>query len=246
MFRLSVVTVCYNPPLINLENTISSVIDNILSTGNFARLEYVIIDGGSTNGALEIINNIKGSNPSLSIKVVSEPDSGIYDAMNKGIIHSEADWLIFMNVGDSFVKSTILKNSIPLLDDNKTVVYGDMINRDMLVKAHAETFLHKGIIMACHQSMFFNKKLLGRELNYDLKYSIYADYELIVRILQCFEGSMFYLDSPIAIYEGGGISDKVSTKKRLDKYCILYKYYGVEGVVRGIIHSLVSKFYRNR
>lgn len=246
MFRISVVTVCYNPPLINLENTIYSVIDNILSTGNFARLEYVIIDGGSKNGALEVINKAKNNNPDLFIKVVSEPDSGIYDAMNKGIVHSEADWVIFMNVGDSFVKSTILKNTIPQLDDNKTVVYGDMINRDMLVKAHAEIFLHKGIIMACHQSMFFNKKLLGHELNYDLKYSIYADYELIVRILQHFDCSMLYLNNPIAIYEGGGISDKVSTKKRLDKYCILYKYYGVKGVVRGLIHSLVSKFSRNR
>jgi hypothetical protein len=96
-----------------------------------------------------------------------------------------------------------------------------------------------GIIMANHQSMFFNKELLGEELIYSLDYPIYGDYELVNRIYLKFGKKTFkYIEKPVAIYEGGGVSSFVSLQKRRDKYKILLKAYGLFSVLKGLFFRL--------
>ncbi|WP_429204089.1 glycosyltransferase [Aeromonas veronii] len=244
----SIVTVCFNPPIDGLNGTIRSVLNNIASLGD-VRSEYIIVDGGSTNGAVNIINEIFVRSQllgikNLEVKVIIEPDKGIYDAMNKGIAKSNGRWVIFMNSGDQFSNNNTLERIRYKLDDKKSIVYGDMINRGSLVKAHPRKYLKRGIIMACHQSMFFNRPLLKGLLKYNVNYTIYADYELVVRICNRLKDSIIYLNEPISIYEGGGISDQISTKKRNDKYRILYEYYGVLGVFRGLLHWTIERIYK--
>ncbi|WP_370555177.1 glycosyltransferase [Edwardsiella tarda] len=221
MSLFSIITVCYNPPMDSLINTVSSVMNNIASA-NTIDIEYIIVDGGSRYEVVDFLNKLKcNCRSNIRIKIISEPDDGIYDAMNKGIDYSSGNWLIFMNAGDRFFSNTILKDLIYNLDNKNTVIYGDMINNDLLIKALPENYIKKGIIMACHQSMIFNKTLLGKVLKYDKSYPIYADYELIVRILSMFGDSMLYINKPISIYEGGFLKRSLLEKEKINiKYCI--------------------------
>lgn len=224
--KISVITVCYNPGN-GLKKTIDSVINN--SNDN---IEYIIIDGGSTDGTIELLNTIHQKN----LQWISEPDNGIYDAMNKGISKATGDWIIFMNAGDTFYDSQVINNIKSDLDIKNTIIYGDMICNEEVIPAKNINSLRYGIIMACHQSMFFNKKLLGEDLKYDLTYTIYADYELVTKIVNKYKNPTKYIKKIISNYEGGGVSDKISKKKRIDKYRILFKYYGLSGVFKGLIY----------
>ena len=114
--KISVITICLNEKN-NIERTIKSVIGQ-----TYNDFEYVIIDGGSTDGTLEIIDNYKDHID----KLISEKDKGIFDAQNKGVLNANGDYVIFLNSGDHFVNDTILEKVI-----NKglesDVVYGDTL-----------------------------------------------------------------------------------------------------------------------
>lgn len=231
--KISVITVCFNPGPV-LKKTIDSVISNMCDN-----VEYIIMDGKSTDGTVAYLHELVRNNN--KIKFISEADDGIYDAMNKGISSATGDWLIFMNAGDEFFTSDTLKKSYPYLDDDYSIVYGDMYCKGKIIHARKIKSLSSGIIMACHQSMFFNKRKLSQNLKYDLSYPIYGDYELVVRIINKFRNSTKHVNIVISKYEGGGISDKISKQKRVDKYNILYKYYGATGVCKGLLYWFFNK-----
>ncbi|WP_080574239.1 glycosyltransferase [Providencia stuartii] len=207
-------------------------------------VEYVIIDGGSTDETIDYLNNIFHHNQDKTIIWVSEPDNGIYDAMNKGIAMASGTWLIFMNAGDTFYAHDTLEKIIPSLDKKKAIVYGDMFYNGKIVPAENISILKSGVIMACHQSMFFNKELIGQDLKYNLSYPIYADYELVVKITEKNKYTTTHIKIPVSIYEGGGVSDKISKQKRYDKYKIVYKYYGFLGVYNSLFYWIKNKIKR--
>lgn len=241
--KLSIVTVCYNPPLDSLKKTVESVVSNmrLALVDDENELEYIIIDGGSSISILSYLNQEVCALTDLNVELISESDEGIYDAMNKGIIKSNHDWIIFMNAGDTFATVDTLTKISCFLEKDCCVLYGDMLCNGKLFKAHPLSYIERGIIMACHQSMFFNRKLLGDSLIYDDSYKVYSDYELVVRICKVFPLGLKYVDIPISNYEGGGISDKISYQKRKDKYKILFRYYGVAGILKAIFHWLETR-----
>lgn len=112
--KISIVTVCYNSED-SIEKTIKSVISQ-----DYPNVEYVIIDGGSTDGTLEIINKYKCN----ITKVISERDKGIYNAMNKGIKLCTGDFINFMNAGDVFHNISTLSDVALLLNKNYDIIYG--------------------------------------------------------------------------------------------------------------------------
>ena len=210
--KVTVVTAVLNDAG-HIEQTILSVISQ-----TDIEIEYIIVDGGSKDGTLELIGKYKDK---ISL-LISEPDRGVYDAMNKGIEHSSGDFVYFLNSGDVLLNPSIL-SKIKFEDVNvrNTIIYGNVIvaygNIEALEKPRPffnSKMKFKGIGI-CHQSMFFPGELIRNE-KYDLSYNIAADYDLAYRLWR--KGTVFlYKDITIAKYDWGkGISS--NPYKLLDVY----------------------------
>ena len=210
--KVTVVTAVLNDAG-HIEQTILSVISQ-----TDIEIEYIIVDGGSKDGTLELIGKYKDK---ISL-LISEPDRGVYDAMNKGIKYSTGDFVYFLNSGDVLLNPSIL-SKIKFEDVNvrNTIIYGNVVvaygNIEALEKPRPffnSKMKFKGIGI-CHQSMFFPGKLIRNE-KYDLSYNIAADYDLVYRLWR--KGTEFlYRDITIAKYDWGkGISS--NPYKLLDVY----------------------------
>ena len=210
--KVTVVTAVLNDAG-HIEQTILSVISQ-----TDIEIEYIIVDGGSKDGTLELIGKYKDK---ISL-LISEPDRGVYDAMNKGIKYSTGDFVYFLNSGDVLLNPSIL-SKIKFEDVNvrNTIIYGNVIvaygNIEALEKPRPffkSKMKFKGIGI-CHQSMFFPGELIRNE-KYDLSYNIAADYDLAYRLWR--KGTEFlYKDITIAKYDWGkGISS--NPYKLLDVY----------------------------
>lgn len=115
--KITIVTVCYNT-VSTIEKTILSVINQ-----TYQDIEYIVIDGASTDGTVDVINKYANN-----INVfISEPDKGIYDAMNKGIALATGDYINFMNAGDNFSSEDAIEKVVCLIDPKSDIVYGDSI-----------------------------------------------------------------------------------------------------------------------
>lgn len=207
--KISVVTVCYNAAD-TIERTMLSVLNQ-----TYHDIEYIIIDGGSTDGTVDIIRK-------YADKIaywVSEPDKGIYDAMNKGIKVATGEWINFMNAGDTF-KSSSVTEFIFQNDffDRTGVVFGDTVfkckNKQKIVRFGDDP--HHKIMPSCHQSIFCRRNLLVKK-PFDLKYKIAADYNLFFQLRQMNVGFQ-YIQIVIAVYDAtDGISSRNewSTQKEM-------------------------------
>ena len=210
--KVTVVTAVLNDAG-HIEQTILSVISQ-----TDIEIEYIIVDGGSKDGTLELIGKYKDK---ISL-LISESDRGVYDSMNKGIKYSTGDFVYFLNSGDVLLNPSIL-SKIKFEDVNvrNTIIYGNVVvaygNIEALEKPRPffnSKMKFKGIGI-CHQSMFFPGELIRNE-KYDLSYNIAADYDLAYRLWR--KGTVFlYKDITIAKYDWGkGISS--NPYKLLDVY----------------------------
>jgi len=231
--KISIVTVVYNNK-IGLERTIQSVINQ-----TYQNKEFIVIDGGSTDGTLNIVEKYKKHIDHF----ISEPDKGIYDAMNKGIKLATGAWINFMNSGDTFFNNYTLEKIAPILYkyENYALIYGNKFQNGSIIYPLDIRSLEVGEIMACHQSMFFNRVLLSSDLEYDLRFSIYGDYELVNRIYRKYRDKIKYVNITIAIFEGNGISAKKTFKKRKDKYLAIYESYGILGLIRALKYRILCR-----
>ena len=210
--KVTVVTAVLNDAG-HIEQTILSVISQ-----TDIEIEYIIVDGGSKDGTLELIGKYKDK---ISL-LISEPDRGVYDAMNKGIKYSTGDFVYFLNSGDVLLNPSILsKIKLEELKERNAIIYGNVVvaygNIEALEKPRPffnSKMKFKGIGI-CHQSMFFPGELIRNE-KYDLSYNIAADYDLAYRLWR--KGTVFlYKDITIAKYDWGkGISS--NPYKLLDVY----------------------------
>jgi len=236
---VSIVTVAYNVAK-GLERTILSV-----DAQSYENVEFIIIDGGSTDGTLDVIRKHKAKIDCW----VSEPDDGIYDAMNKGVRLAKGKWLNFMNAGDVFVSDHVLAQIRFEEYEGDVLIYGDSKRRDGINLAPSRlSLLRDGIIFACHQAMFFNRELLSDQLYYDSSKKIYADYELVDRLFLFYPNKFRYVEVTVVESEGGGVSSYPSLRKRCDKFLILKSHYGLRHALRvftrRVIEIWFSKFFQ--
>ena len=194
---ISIITVTYNAA-----DTFEQAIQSIACQS--VPVEYIVIDGGSTDSTIEIAER----NRDLIDVFVSEPDNGIYDAINKGIDRSTGEWLFFLGADDKLAEGILVK-VIPYLQPNLAVVYGDVMFDTGYV-------MHSRINMGClldnklhHQGTFYHRKLFDG-FRYNQKFRIYADYELTLRIYLQKQPSL-YLPYIISTFATGGSSHKLES-----------------------------------
>jgi glycosyltransferase involved in cell wall biosynthesis len=177
--KLSLITVSYNSEL-----TIRDTLESVKNQSN-RDLEYIVIDGGSTDGTIEILKDYSN----IIDKIISEPDKGIYDAMNKGIEIATGDIVGILNSDDTFYSNTVINEVISFHKKNKVQAsignISQYTKRGKLIRLYcSDSWVNKDLrlgIMPPHPSIFFEKKLFDLYGNYSLNYKIAADYELIVR-----------------------------------------------------------------
>jgi glycosyltransferase involved in cell wall biosynthesis len=202
---ITVVTVVFNGEEF-LEETIQSVINQA-----YANVEYLFIDGGSTDGTLDIIRKYE-----YAIDYwISEKDSGIYDAMNKGIGLASGDWINFMNAGDCFYNSEVI-NNLYKYDDHADVqiIFG---NHQVRYSSGRERFVTAGMVenlyrgsQFCHQATFVNARY-HKFNTFNFHTKIVADFEFFYTAWKN-EAIFKFVPETISLCEAGGISDL----KRID------------------------------
>lgn len=201
--KITIVTVVCND-VDNIENTIKSVIFQ-----NYDDIEYIIIDGGSTDGTCDVVENFYRAGKVHIYE--SSQDNGIYDAMNKGIVKASGDYICFMNSGDIFFDSTILKEvcSRVFLNGFPDFAYGDtaVIKGDYqsIIKARQFDQIKNGLPF-CHQSVFI-KLCLHSENLYDTQFRYASDYNFFAAI-SLKQPSWAYLENfTISTVTEGGAAD---------------------------------------
>ncbi|MCR4181037.1 glycosyltransferase [Providencia vermicola] len=196
----SIITVTYNA-----EDTISNTLDSIYEQNN-TLFELIIIDGKSLDNTLSIISK----HPVTKNIVISEKDSGIYDAMNKGVQYAKGNYVVFMNSGDRFydrntlsnVHSELYLNTVDLYFGNTSVSYD---NGNIKNKKCAP--MTKGVLYTpvCHQSLYAKKELLIKH-PFSSNYKIAADFNFILDVIND-HGEVFISDKTLSIVSSNGISD---------------------------------------
>ena len=169
--KFSIITVTYNAEKV-LEDTIQSVISQ-----TYHHIEYIIVDGASKDGTISIINRYR---PHIHT-VVSEPDKGLYDAMNKGIALASGDYLCFLNAGDCFHEDDTLQQMVHTINGSELpdVLYGEtaIVDQDrhflrMRRLSAPETLTWKSFkqgMLVCHQA-FFSPSYAGRALQLEISF----------------------------------------------------------------------------
>jgi glycosyltransferase involved in cell wall biosynthesis len=205
MLKLSIITVVYNN-FRQIEDTILNVLD---LKNNNDNIEYIIIDGGSKDGTCDIIEKYSDK---ISF-FISEPDNGIYDAMNKGINLAQGEWLIFMNSGDFFYdEGKDFLNEMFLNNEEINgcdIIYGNTLTKNErniidipLKKINADFFFFNTI---CHQCVFFNRRVFNTVGQYNLDYKIISDKDLLYRIANS-NGKFYHVDHIISVWDEEGFS----------------------------------------
>lgn len=194
-------------PTFNVESTIEISLKSILKQ-SFIDFEIVVIDGLSEDDTLIILESY--SSKYSNIRVISERDNGIYDAMNKGIDLAKGEWLYFMGADDSFYKENVLQKIYENTFNKKNdVIYGNVFS-NALGGIYDGKFSYSKItkINICHQALFFNKRVFKVIGNFDLRYKVLADWDHNLKWFFSSKIENIYIDLIIANYGEGGFSSK--------------------------------------
>lgn len=202
--KVSIITVCYNAEDF-IEKAINSVIDQ-----TYENIEYIIIDGNSSDNTISIINKYKDRVHYF----LSEPDKGVYDAMNKGIKAASGDILYFLNSDDLFYDKYVIENisKMFILNNETELLYGQILIKDNFtnesyIKTHENISKSFFVIdTICHQGIFFKADTFKKCGLFDDTYKIVGDYEWLMRAFYKYNIKRKYYRSVIAIFRLGGMS----------------------------------------
>ncbi|MCM1112542.1 MAG: glycosyltransferase [Muribaculum sp.] len=210
--KFSIIVVALNPG-----EKLKRTIDSVLSQ-TYDDYEIVVKDGGSTDGSVEGLEK----NPHM--RVFTEPDKGIYDAMNQASARAQGEYFLFLNCGDVFYDDKVLERTAARIaaeagkerGERPLLLYGDTYgakNGVMIAAPHRIDGFACYRNIPCHQSCFYAAKLC-REKPYDPAYRIRADYDHFLWCVYRAGAETVYLEDPVAAYEGGGYSESRENRKR--------------------------------
>jgi glycosyltransferase involved in cell wall biosynthesis len=204
--KVSIITVCFNS-----KKSIRDTIESVLSQ-DYPLLEYIIIDGGSTDQTMSIVKEYDDRVPII----VSEKDSGIYDAMNKGIALASGEIIGMLNSDDIYISRHVVSELIDKMQsENADSVFADLVivdpdNLDKVLRYYDSSFFSPKKFrfgwMPAHPTFFVKKSLYDKVGPYSLDYKISADYEMLIRLLWVHRASYAYLKKPVVRMRYGGAS----------------------------------------
>ena len=210
--------------------------------------EMLIIDGASTDDTLSIVRRASIA----GLRVFSEPDRGLYDAMNKGIARARGRYLIFLNAGDAFADDTVLARLALLTSSNPGVIYGQTQlvnkNREVVGMRHlrapkrltAGSFLNGMVV--CHQAFVARRDLVPE---YDLQYRLSADYDWCIKVLRKSPSNAYAGSQPIISYLADGMTTRYHRVSLWERFRIMSRHYGMgKAIVRHL--SFIPRYLRRR
>lgn len=223
--KITVVTVCYNA-VDTIEKTMLSVINQ-----TYPNIEYIIIDGASTDGTVDIIQKYRDK----IAYFLSEPDKGIYDAMNKGIKAATGEWINFMNAGDSFHNSYVTYEFVKIADEKYDIIYGSIIK--MLPDIHYQydpyplEMMDKCMILP-HQGTFIKAEFHKIHL-FDVSYKSSGDYHFFYNAYYTYGAKFQQTDIVVADFDESAGMSKINIKTaRMEDLRIWSKEHCSYAVIR--------------
>lgn len=219
----SIITVTFNAGDV-IQPTLNSIKEQ-----TFKDFEHLIVDGASRDNTLETARNTNIP----QMKIFSEPDKGLYDAMNKSIRLASGEYLIFLNAGDSFADRDALQRLADCADDNADIIYGQtqVVNaaRQVIGMRHltapdvlsADSFKHG--MLVCHQAFVARRSIVPF---YDLSYRFSADYDWCIKCLRKSRKNVYVGTRPIISFLTEGLTDKNHKKSLKERFHIMCKHYG--------------------
>jgi glycosyltransferase involved in cell wall biosynthesis len=235
--KISVVTITYNA-----EAALQRTLDSVLSQ-SYPYVEHLIIDGASTDGTLALVEQYREESTeqaaSHEVVVQSEPDRGIYDAMNKGLQKATGDYVLFLNAGDTLPATDTLELAMDKAGDGVGVLYG---NTDV-VDGEGNFLYHRRLqpperlswrsfrqgMLVCHQA-FYARTEIAREIPYDLQYRFSADVDWCIRVMKEAERrglQLVNLHTVVANYLEEGATTKNHKASLRERYLVMQRHYGV-------------------
>ncbi|HEY5587665.1 MAG TPA: glycosyltransferase family 2 protein [Candidatus Paceibacterota bacterium] len=202
MKKLSIITICLNEKN-KIEKTINSVVSQ-----SFNDFEYIIIDGGSSDGTVEVISKFISK---LSY-FCSEKDNGIYSAMNKGIEHTHGEYLLFLNGGDYLNGNNVLQKIFQNMP-NEDIIFGDLIFKESSSEESLKSFKDVKInkrylynFYIPHSASLIKRDLFLKYGLYNSHYKIAGDYEFFLRVINKYKAIIRYIPVAISVFDTTGIS----------------------------------------
>ena len=236
--KITIVTVCYNA-----EKTIERTIESVLSQ-TYNDIEYIIIDGASTDDTLDIAYKYKEK-----IKIISEPDNGLYDAMNKGVNASCGDYIMFLNADDKFYDNRVVEKFAKKCEQKQTdLVYGNLAfyekNR---INIQRHPHLNKIYLIKNtpqQPATFYKKNVFTKVGLFDVNLKIVADQEWFLRAFLKHKISSCYLDEVVTMFSTEGLSNSKEhqIKHEYERQYMFSRYFSP---VQFSFYSFVAKYLRS-
>lgn len=222
--KFSIITITYNAEKV-LEDTIQSVVSQ-----TYRKVEYILVDGASKDGTLAIIDRYR----SRISTVISEPDKGLYDAMNKGIAAATGDYLCFLNAGDCLHADETLHQVVASIQASQwpDILYGDtalvdqerhfLRMRRLTPPEHLNWKSFKKGMLVCHQAFWVKRSLA---VPYDLRYRFSADFDWCIRVMKQAH-SFHHTHRTLIDYLSEGMTTQNQKASLKERYRIMVHHYG--------------------
>lgn len=227
MKKLTVITVTYN-----CEDSILATIDSVLMQSGLENIEYIIIDGGSSDNTVAIARSKEG------VLIISEPDDGIYDAMNKGVSFATSPYCMFLNAGDVLANNSIVNDIIEFASRNPEKIilgYHGIIGREAESQSRHFKTVSKSYMNFCHQAIVMPRSLLV-EYPFNIKYRLASDFDQLMRAMKSAE--VGYCRKVLSWVSADGVSD-------IQRFNVLREWISISGfkpihLFFGIVYCLAN------
>lgn len=218
--KLSIIIPTYNSAIV-----LPRALDSIVAQ-TFSDWEVLVMDGASTDQTVDIAKSYHDER----LKIFSEPDEGVYDAMNKGIKMAGGEWLYFLGSDDWLLNNMVLQTFFSFDIEEFEVVYGD-VEADQLAKEHRGEWTVDAIeYNRCHQAIFYKRSLFAKNGLYDTKYKILADFAFNLKWFLQSKIKSKHINLAVAHYSKGGMSENCIDKCFKQDYAFLLIKYGHKSI----------------